>query len=209
MKGRLSGLRGHGEIITLQVVPFDDVWKVSADVQAMCSLFLLDRLRKEGKIPPLGELATPLCTEPTLTMSNGKSVPQLAFGLYKVPASVEGERIILNAIHAGYRHFDTAAFYGNEATLGRALQKSGLPRENFFICSKVWNDAQKQGRAAVRESVEESLEALDFGGYFDLYLIHWPVPGCFVETYKELEILHSEGKLKSLGLSNFTPQVCV
>jgi diketogulonate reductase-like aldo/keto reductase len=57
--------------------------------------------------------------------------------------------------------------------------------------------------------VEESLEALDFGGYFDLYLIHWPVPGCFVETYKELEILHSEGKLKSLGLSNFTPQVCV
>jgi hypothetical protein len=207
MKGRLSGLRGHGEIITLKVVPFHDVWKVSADAQAICSLFLLDQLRKEGKIPPMGQLATPLSTEPTLTMSNGRSVPQLAFGLYKVPACDEGEAIILNAVHAGYRHFDTAAFYGNEATLGRALQKSGLPRENFFICSKIWNDAQQRGPAAVRESVEESLEALDFGGYFDLFLIHWPVPQHFVETYKELEILHSEGKLKSLGLSNFTPQV--
>ena len=169
-------------------------------------MFLLEQLRKKGKVPPLGELATPLTVEPTVTMRNGKGIPQLAFGLYKVPASDEGERIIVDAIHAGYRHFDTAAFYQNEATLGRALKKSGLARENFFLCSKVWNDAQKKGRAAVRESVEESLEALDFGGYFDLYLVHWPVPGHFVETYKELEILHYEGKLRNLGLSNFSPK---
>lgn len=159
-------------------------------------------------MPPLGEFATPLATEPSLVMRNGKTVPQLAFGLYKVPASDEGERIILDAIHAGYRHFDTAAFYKNEATLGRALKESGLPRECFFITSKVWNDAQTNGRAAVRESVEESLEALDFGGYFDLYLVHWPVPDKFVETYKELEILHDEGKVHNLGLSNFSPKVC-
>lgn len=140
-------------------------------------------------------------------MSDGKSVPQLAFGCYKVPDTQEGERILLNAVRAGYRHFDTAAYYANEATLGRALKSSLLPREAFFITSKVWNDAQKEGRATVRESVEESLEALDFGGYFDLYLVHWPVPGHFVETYKELEILHDEGKLKSLGISNFSPEV--
>ena len=172
------------------------------------SLFLLEELRKEGKLPSLGELATPLSVEPRLSMNTGKGIPQLAFGLYKVPGTDEGERIILNAISAGYRHFDTASFYENEATLGRALKKSGLPRENFFITSKVWNDAQTKGRAAVRESVEESLEMLDFGGYFDLFLIHWPVPGHFVETYKELEILHGEGKLHNLGLSNFSPEVC-
>ena len=72
--------------------------------------------------------------------------------------------------------------------------------------SKVWNDAQKQGRVAVRASVLQSIKALDFGddGYIDLFLIHWPVPRCFVDTYKELELLHKEGKLKHLGLSNFS-----
>jgi diketogulonate reductase-like aldo/keto reductase len=81
-----------------------------------------------------------------------------------------------------------------------------LARACFFITSKVWNDAQTKGRQAVRKSVEQSLKALDFGGYFDLFLIHWPVPGCFVETYKELEMLHDGGKIHNLGLSNFSPQ---
>lgn len=231
MEGRLVGLRNHGEVITLRVVPFDEIWKVSADAKAMwyvrqanvsciillstlilvlnipSALFLLDKLREQGKVPLLGELATPLAAEPKLLMRNGNSIPQLAFGLYKVPASDKGEQIILDAIHAGYRHFDTASFYRNEAILGRALKKSGLARECFFITSKVWNDAQTKGRQAVRKSVEQSLKALDFGGYFDLFLIHWPVPGCFVETYKELEMLHDGGKIHNLGLSNFSPQV--
>ena len=179
-------------------------------VNTTSALFLLDKLREQGKVPLLGELATPLAAgEPTLPMRNGTSIPQLAFGLYKVPASAEGEQIILDAIHAGYRHFDTASFYRNEGTLGRALKKSGLSRECFFITSKVWNDAQTKGRTAVCKSVEESLKALDFGGYFDLFLIHWPVPGRYVETYKELEMLHNEGKIHNLGLSNFSPQVCI
>jgi diketogulonate reductase-like aldo/keto reductase/8-oxo-dGTP pyrophosphatase MutT (NUDIX family) len=206
MKGHLLGLREEGEIITLQVVRMDEVWKLSGDYRSMCSLFLLDKLRQGGKLPPLGDLSTPLSPPiPSLQTHDGSAIPQLAFGLYKVPASVEGEEIILNAVKAGYRHFDTAAFYGNEATLGRALRKSGLSREDFFITSKVWNDSQRTGRATVRASVEEGLAALDFGDYFDLYLVHWPIPNHFVETYKELEVLHGEGKIRSLGLSNFSP----
>lgn len=90
--------------------------------------------------------------------------------------------------------------------MGTALKRSGLPRKDFFLCSKVWNDAQKNGRKAVRQSVLQSIALLDFGDYFDLFLVHWPVPGCFVDTYKELEILHGEGYLRNLGLSNFSPQ---
>mmetsp|Transcript_27046 Transcript_27046/g.57973 ORF Transcript_27046/g.57973 Transcript_27046/m.57973 type:complete len:292 (-) Transcript_27046:64-939(-) len=141
--------------------------------------------------------------EPTLTIpASGLSIPQLAFGLYKVPADEIGSSIILEAIKAGYRHFDTASYYGNEHTLGKALKQSGIPRDQFFIVSKVWNDAQKN--KTVRSSVLQSIEALDFGGYIDLFLIHWPVPGCFVDTYKEMEVLHNEGKLRHLGLSNFS-----
>jgi diketogulonate reductase-like aldo/keto reductase len=137
-------------------------------------------------------------------MSNGAIIPRLAFGLYKVPPTEEGEQIISKAIAAGYRHFDTASLYGNEHILGCAIQKSGIPREDFFVCSKVWNDVQKEGRAAVRQSVENSLTEL--GGcyqYFDLFYIHWPVPTHFVETYKELQELYKEGKIRSIGLSNF------
>jgi len=143
--------------------------------------------------------------EPTLITPNGSSIPQLAFGLYKVPANEEGEAIILDAVKAGYRHFDTASYYSNEETLGKALKSSGIPRDQFFIVSKVWNDAQKLGRAAVRQSVEQSIEYLDFGGYYDLFLIHWPVPNYFVETYRELELLRGEGKIRHIGLSNFSP----
>jgi diketogulonate reductase-like aldo/keto reductase len=138
-------------------------------------------------------------------MANKLTVPQLAFGLYKVPADEDGENIISDAIAAGYRHFDTAAYYGNEATLGRAIKKSGIPRQDFFLASKVWNDTQKEGRAGVRQSVEKSLAEMDCGGYFDLFYIHWPVPGRFVDTYKELQDLYKMGKILSIGLSNFGP----
>lgn len=147
-------------------------------------------------------------TDPTLLLENGDAIgdtiPQLGFGCYKVPASAEGEEVFRNAIQSGYRHFDTASYYGNEATLGAALRHSGIPRHEFFIASKVWNDAQKAGRQSVRKSVEQSLQDLDFGGYFDLYFVHWPVPGHYVDTYKELQLMKQEGTLRNLGLSNFS-----
>jgi diketogulonate reductase-like aldo/keto reductase len=184
------------------------------------SLFLVDQLRREGKLAPAGALATPLGStttplhpppDPVLELSttspteNGcrASIPQLAFGLYNIPNTDEGEQIIEHAIAAGYRHFDGASIYGNEVVLGRALRKSGIPRKDFFITSKVWNDAVKAGRDAVRKSVEKSLADVDFGGYFDLFLVHWPVSDHFVEAYQVLEEMHEEKLLHHIGLSNF------
>lgn len=176
-------------------------------------------MRREGKLPPAGELATPLNqtaviaaakvgTEPLLQLCNWAKIPQLAFGLYNVPADEQGEEIILQAIAAGYRHFDAATVYGNTATLGRALLRSGVPRCKFFLASKVWNDAVKQGRAMVRASVEKNLAELNFAGdggalWFDLLYLHWPVPGHFVDAYRELEAMHNERKIRGIGLSNF------
>ena len=140
-----------------------------------------------------------------IRMSNNHNVPQLAFGMYKVSPE-ETEKVVLQAIRAGYRHFDTASFYQNEEGLGKALKKSGLPREEFFVCSKVWNDAQKLGRKGVRESFEKTLQNLQCN-YLDLYLVHWPVPGYHTETYKEMELFVKEGKLKNIGISNYTPLV--
>lgn len=145
-------------------------------------------------------------------------VPTLAFGLYKIPNGDEGVQIISDAIlRAGYRHLDSGSIYGNEKTLGRALadccgtttrttdctsQNEILERSELFVASKVWNDAQKQGRLAVRRSVEQSL--VDTGlKYLDICYVHWPVPGHFVDTYRELLLLQQEGKINFLGISNF------
>jgi len=140
--------------------------------------------------------------DPKVMLNNGTSMPQIVFGMYKIDAE-SCEQTVLEALKAGYRHFDTASFYGNEAALGRALNKSGIPRDELYITTKVWNDAQKQGPAAVRKSFEKSLAALDCG-YLDLFLVHWPVPGHHVETYKEMEKLHRQGKVQSIGLSNYS-----
>lgn len=158
-------------------------------------------------MPPAGQLATPIADlEPSLTLNTGKKIPQLAFGLYKVPADQEGENAVLEAIRAGYRHFDGASFYSNEIAVGRAFRRSGLPREDLFIVGKVWKDAVRQGRTGVRNSVKQSLADLDFGEYFDLYFIHWPVPGLFVDAYKELEVLYNEGIVRAIGISNFNEE---
>jgi diketogulonate reductase-like aldo/keto reductase len=165
----------------------------------------LDKLRQDGLLPPAGALASPLCNL-TLTFSNHVKVPQLAFGMYTIPGNDEGETVLTNAISAGYRHFDGASYYKNEVTLGRALRKSGIPREQFFITSKVWNDSIKAGREAVRESVLQSTQDIGYGDYLDLVLLHWPVPHHFIPAYNELELLCQQGKIKSIGLSNFNIQ---
>lgn len=139
--------------------------------------------------------------DPEIVLQNGTRIPQMAFGMYKVDKD-SCEEIVLSALNAGYKHFDTATFYGNEEALGKALKNSGIDRKELYITTKVWNDVQKEGPAAVRASFEKSLASLDCG-YIDLYLVHWPVPGHHINTYKEMEQLQQEGKLKSIGLSNY------
>ena len=139
-------------------------------------------------------------------LSNGVKMPNLAFGTFKVN---EGDdvQIILDAIEAGYRHFDTAAFYNTEEALGKGLKKSGLPREEFFVTTKVWKTCM--GYEESKKSFEESLEKLDMD-YVDLLLIHWPRPDAEsdwkqldIETWKAFEEIYKEGKAKAIGVSNF------
>lgn len=139
-------------------------------------------------------------------LSNGVKMPNLAFGTFKVN---EGDdvQIILDAVNVGYRHFDTAAFYNTEEALGKGLKKSGLPREEFFITTKVWKTCM--GYEGAKKSFEESLEKLDMD-YVDLLLIHWPRPDAEsdwkkldIETWKAFEEIYKEGKTKAIGVSNF------
>jgi diketogulonate reductase-like aldo/keto reductase len=162
---------------------------------------LADQLRKNGQLPPIGGLLSSP-KDPTLRLCDGRLIPSLAFGLYKVPAGAEGVKIISEAIQAGYRHFDTASLYNNEVELGQAIHQSGIPRQDFFICSKVWNDAQKEGPQAVLKSVESSLRNLCCG-YIDVMYVHWPVPGHFIETYNVLQEVHMSGQVRNIGISNF------
>lgn len=139
---------------------------------------------------------------PTLTLNDGYQMPQLGFGTFElsdeavVPA-------VLKALEVGYRHIDTAKAYHNEAGVGRAVRESGLPREEIFVTTKLWNtDHERAG-----EALEESLERLGLD-YVDLYLIHWPKLGLDkrVEAWAAMEQARAKGLIRSIGLSNFTPQ---
>jgi methylglyoxal/glyoxal reductase len=140
-----------------------------------------------------------------LTLSNGLPMPRVGYGTYMRQddyAGVGGVRAaVARALAMGYRHLDCASFYANEKEVGAAIAASGVPRAELFVTGKVWNDAQ--GYARTRASFERSLRDLGVG-YFDCFLVHWPLPGVFVETYRALEDLHKEGKCRSIGLSNFT-----
>ena len=135
-----------------------------------------------------------------LTLNNGVEMPQFGLGVFQSKEGPEVETAVRSALEFGYRHIDTAAAYRNEEGVGRAVRASGLPREEVFVTTKVWNHAQREG--TVREAFEESLRKLDLG-YIDLYLVHWPVPEKYVETWLTLEKLYAEGKVKSIGVSNF------
>jgi diketogulonate reductase-like aldo/keto reductase len=142
--------------------------------------------------------------------------PRVGFGTYKVgyippSASAGGSanafdpelmlRVFKDAIDVGYSFFDCAQFYNNEKQVGDALK--GVPRSKLFLASKVWTDKIYEGPDAVRAQVQKTLDDLQTD-YLDLYLIHWPVPGKHIEAYKVLEQLKKEGKVKSIGLSNYT-----
>ena len=140
-------------------------------------------------------------TIPTLTLNDGNEIPQLGFGVFLVEPA-DTERIVLDALEIGYRHIDTAAIYRNEEGVGRAIAASGIPRDELFITTKLWN--ADQGTESAHEAIDVSLDKLGLE-QVDLYLIHWPTPkrDLYVESWKALEQIKADGKAKSIGVSNF------
>jgi len=140
-------------------------------------------------------------TVPSLTLNDGRTIPQLGFGVFKVDPA-ETERIVGDALEIGYRHIDTAAIYGNEEGVGRAIASSGIPRDELFITTKLFNE--DQGYDSAFRAIDLSLEKLGLETV-DLYLIHWPAPSrnLYVESWQALEKIRAQGKATSIGVSNF------
>ncbi len=138
---------------------------------------------------------------PHVTLHDGLHIPQIGLGVWQVPDDVATDAC-LTAFEAGYRHIDTAALYGNEEGVGRALAASGLPREDVYVTTKVWNTDQGHDRTVA--AMEASLKRLGLD-YVDLYLIHWPTPArdLYVETWETVLELQQRGLTKSAGVSNF------
>jgi 2,5-diketo-D-gluconate reductase A len=138
---------------------------------------------------------------PTIELNNGVAIPQLGFGVFLVPPG-ETEVAVATALRTGYRHIDTARLYDNEGEVGAAVAKGGIPRDELFVTTKVWNS--DQGFDATLAAFDKSLERLGFD-YVDLYLIHWPLPKIdrYVETWRALERIAAEGRARAIGVSNF------
>jgi 2,5-diketo-D-gluconate reductase A len=140
-------------------------------------------------------------TVPTLSLNDGHDIPQLGFGVFKVDPD-ETERIVSDALETGYRHIDTAAIYGNEVGVGRAIAASGIPRDELFITTKLWNS--DQGTQSAFDAIDLSLDKLGLESV-NLYLIHWPRPDLdrYLETWLAMEQIRDDGKATSIGVSNF------
>jgi diketogulonate reductase-like aldo/keto reductase len=137
---------------------------------------------------------------PEVKLTDGVKIPQLGFGVFKVPDNETLQQALHTAVEAGYRSIDTAAVYGNEPGVGRFIRESGLPRSELFITTKLWNADQGYDRAL--QAFDESLERLGLD-YVDLYLIHWPGTEKFVETWRAFEKIHADGRARAIGVSNF------
>lgn len=140
----------------------------------------------------------------SVTLNDGNSIPTVGFGVYKI-SPADTEQAVTTALAAGYRHIDTAALYGNEREVGRAVAASGLSRDEVFVVTKVWNS--DQGYESTLTAFEASMDRLGLD-FLDLYLIHWPVPtrGQFVDTFRALAHLRDQGRIGSVGVSNFAPE---
>jgi 2,5-diketo-D-gluconate reductase A len=141
---------------------------------------------------------------PTITLNNGVVIPQVGLGVFQAKEGAEVEQAVSAALEAGYRLIDTAAIYGNEVGVGRAIRASGVPREEIFLTTKLWN-AHHAYDDALR-AFDESLERLDVD-YVDLYLIHWPLPmdGKFPEAWRALQEINRSKRARAIGVSNFKP----
>jgi 2,5-diketo-D-gluconate reductase A len=137
----------------------------------------------------------------TIAFHDGHAIPQLGFGIWQIPQD-ETAAAVASAIKTGYRLIDGAFIYGNEAGLGEGLRSSGVPRDEIFVTTKIWN--RDQGRDKARASVERSLKSIGVDR-LDLVLIHWPVPSqdLYVETWKAMIEMRNEGLMRSIGVSNF------
>ena len=146
------------------------------------------------------------------TLNNGVSIPVLGLGTWKAENGEVAYQAVLEALKAGYRHIDTAAIYQNEESVGRAIRDSGIPRQEIFVTTKLWNTNHSYEEA--RHAFEESMEKLGLD-YLDLYLIHWPNPKPLrendewktrnAEVWRAMEDLYQEGKIRAIGVSNFLP----
>jgi diketogulonate reductase-like aldo/keto reductase len=133
-------------------------------------------------------------------LNNGLKMPWLGFGVFQINDGQEVEHAVRSALEIGYRSIDTATVYGNERGVGKAIRESGILREDIFLTTKVWNDDQREKRTLA--AFEESLKRLETE-YVDLYLVHWPVKGCYQETWQVMEEIYQSGRAKAIGVSNF------
>lgn len=140
---------------------------------------------------------------PSITLNNGVTMPQVGFGVFQVPSEAT-RTAVASALEAGYRSIDTATVYGNETEVGEAIAQSGVPRDELFVTTKLWN--ADQGYDETARAFEQSLSKLGMD-YVDLYLIHWPLPEVdrYRETWQAFEKLHADGKIRAIGVSNFQP----
>lgn len=142
-----------------------------------------------------------LTLDSTIRLNNGIQIPRFGLGVYQIPPGKATLKVVKYAFKIGYRHIDTAKIYGNEADVGRALKESDLRREEVFVTTKVWNS--DQGYESTLRACEGSLKRLGLS-YVDLYLVHWPVQGRLVETWKAMIKLLNDGKAYAVGVSNYS-----
>lgn len=136
---------------------------------------------------------------PALPLNNGNRIPQLGLGVFQVDNATDTQNAVKWALDAGYRHIDTAAYYGNEQWVGEAIRQSGVKREDIFVTSKLWNN--QRGYDQTKAAFQATLDKLGFD-YLDMFLIHWPAPG-YEESWRAMEDLYQAGKIKNIGVSNF------
>ncbi|HEY1572074.1 MAG TPA: aldo/keto reductase [Pseudonocardiaceae bacterium] len=145
-----------------------------------------------------------MASTPNITLHTGTTIPQFGLGVFQVPAD-DTAAVVWTALEAGYRHIDTAQMYGNEREVGEGIARSGVPREDVFVTTKLANE--RHGHDSAIAALDESLDRLGTD-YVDLYLIHWPWPrqDHYVETWQAFEELAKDGKARAIGVSNFQPE---
>ncbi|MDQ3628867.1 MAG: aldo/keto reductase [Actinomycetota bacterium] len=142
-----------------------------------------------------------MALSPTVTLNNGVEIPQLGFGVFQV-SNEDIIPTVQKALEVGYRHIDTAAAYGNEEGVGKAIANAGIPRDEVFVTTKLWNS--EQGSDSALAAFDQSLARLGLD-HVDLYLIHWPTPEnkTYVDTWKAMEGIYADGRARAIGVSNF------